>query len=336
MHEIYRTRNQSLETLRAHNPIVSNKPVQYKCAYSGSVLPDEQNNGVYFVNPGKMCDVTDQMITQKREFCITYRSVQDIIRESAGYLPDACRRPTKEADARPTPEPDLDRPGLHLRRAPAGTGGQVNAYCSFVVGIIREASGTLEKVEDFKYLGSHMESTAKDINSRKAAAWRACNKMDKIWKSDLSSKLKTRLFLSTVESVLLYGCEAWTFTPKLEKQLDGCYTRMLRRVHNVHWEQHLTNKELYAGLPKLTTKIRARRLRFAGHTLRNCREIASNLVLWSPAHGGRRPGRPPLTYPDVLRRDVGLRAEDMGKAMEDKDYWAAIVVRVAEEEWHPT
>ncbi|KAI8477689.1 Exportin-5 [Branchiostoma belcheri] len=173
---------------------------------------------------------------------------------------------------------------------------------------------TLEKVEDFKYLGSHMESTAKDINSRKAAAWRACNKMDKIWKSDLSSKLKTRLFLSTVESVLLYGCEAWTVTPKLEKQLDGCYTRMLRRVHNVHWEQHLTNKELYAGLPKLTTKIRARRLRFAGHTLRNCRKIASHLVLWSPAHGGRRPGRPPLTYPDVLRRDVGLRAEDMGSA----------------------
>ncbi|KAI8514657.1 hypothetical protein Bbelb_072480 [Branchiostoma belcheri] len=195
---------------------------------------------------------------------------------------------------------------------------------------------TLEKVEDFKYLGSHMESTAKDINSRKAAAWRACNKMDKIWKSDLSSKLKTRLFLSTVESVLLYGCEAWTVTPKLEKQLDGCYTRMLRRVHNVHWEQHLTNKELYAGLPKLSTKIRARRLRFAGHTLRNCREIASNLVLWSPGHGGRRPGRPPLTYPDVLRRDVGLRAEDMGKVMEDRDYWAAIVVRVAEEEWHPT
>ncbi|KAI8485127.1 hypothetical protein Bbelb_370520 [Branchiostoma belcheri] len=106
---------------------------------------------------------------------------------------------------------------------------------------------------------------------------------------------------------------------------------MLRRVHNVHWEQHLTNKELYAGLPKLTTKIRTRRLRFAGHTLRNCREIASNLVLWSPAHGRRRPGRPPLTYPDVLRRDVGLQAQDMGKAMQDRDYWAAMVVLVVTE-----
>ncbi|KAI8513273.1 hypothetical protein Bbelb_099120 [Branchiostoma belcheri] len=51
--------------------------------------PDEQNKGVYFVNPGKMCDVTDQMITTKA-------SVQAIVRESAGYLPGACRRPTKE------------------------------------------------------------------------------------------------------------------------------------------------------------------------------------------------------------------------------------------------
>ncbi|KAI8482542.1 hypothetical protein Bbelb_396900 [Branchiostoma belcheri] len=31
--------------------------------------------------------------------------MQDIVRESAGYLPGACRIPTKEADARSTPEP---------------------------------------------------------------------------------------------------------------------------------------------------------------------------------------------------------------------------------------
>ncbi|KAI8522006.1 hypothetical protein Bbelb_017600 [Branchiostoma belcheri] len=92
-----------------------------------------------------------------------------------------------------------------------------------------------------------------------------------------------------------------------------------------------SDKELNAGLPKVTSKIRAKRLRFAGHSLRNCREIASNLVLWSPAHGRRRPGESPLTYPDVLRR-----AQDMGKAMQDRDYWAAMVVWVAEEDWHPT
>ena len=34
--------------------------------------------------------------------------------------------------------------------------------------------------------------------------------------------LKERLFVATVESVLLYGSEAWTLTKSLEKQLNGC------------------------------------------------------------------------------------------------------------------
>ena len=50
-----------------------------------------------------------------------------------------------------------------------------------------------------------------------------------IWMSIiLPRKFKERLFTAKVESVLLYGCETWTLTPRLEKQLNGCYTRMLR------------------------------------------------------------------------------------------------------------
>ena len=66
----------------------------------------------------------------------------------------------------------------------------------------------IDEVGDFKYLGAWMESTAKDIKQRKAAAWRACSKMSKIWKSSLPKLFKKRLFSATVESVLLYGCEA--------------------------------------------------------------------------------------------------------------------------------
>ena len=106
-----------------------------------------------------------------------------------------------------------------------------------------------------------MESSAKDIKQRKAAAWRACGKLTKIWKSSLPRRLKLRLFAATVESVLLYGCESWTVTPKMEKELDGCYTWMLRNVLNVNWKQHMTNAELYDNLPKISQKIRERRNR---------------------------------------------------------------------------
>ena len=45
-------------------------------------------------------------------------------------------------------------------------------------------------------------------------------------------------------SVLLCGSEAWTLTKSLEKQLNSCYTRILRMVFNVHWKEHVTNEEL--------------------------------------------------------------------------------------------
>ena len=57
--------------------------------------------------------------------------------------------------------------------------------------------------------------------------------MNKVWKSGISDNLKQRLFVTTVESVLVYGCEAWTLTVKDKKALDGVYTRMLRAALNV-------------------------------------------------------------------------------------------------------
>ena len=86
---------------------------------------------------------------------------------------------------------------------------------------------TLEVVDDLKYLGSWVNSTEQDIKTRKALAWKACNKMSSIWKTTLPRTFKVRLLSATVESVLLYGCESWTLTQKLEKMLDGCYTRLL-------------------------------------------------------------------------------------------------------------
>jgi hypothetical protein len=104
-------------------------------------------------------------------------------------------------------------------------------------------------VQDFKYLGSWIDSFEKDIKICKAEAWRALNKLNKIWKANLSRDIKISLFSTKVESVLLYGSETLTLTEKLRKQLDGCYTRMLQTALNIHWNQLLTNEHLYGSLP---------------------------------------------------------------------------------------
>ena len=86
-----------------------------------------------------------------------------------------------------------------------------------------------------------------------------------VWTSKLLRRVTTiRLFRVTVESVLLYGSETWTVTKKLEKSVNGCYTRMLRTALHVHWRQHMNNQEPYGSLPRVYSEtICARRLRLA-------------------------------------------------------------------------
>ena len=44
--------------------------------------------------------------------------------------------------------------------------------------------------------------------------------------------MKRSFFQAAVISILLYGCTTWTLTKRLEKKLDGNYTRMLQAILN--------------------------------------------------------------------------------------------------------
>jgi len=106
---------------------------------------------------------------------------------------------------------------------------------SLTTETIRSLSGKIiEKVEDFLYLGSSIMDFNKDFKTRKAMAWAACNKLDKLWRSDLHESIKINLFRAIIEPILLYGSETWTLTSKQQKRLDGTYTNLLRWVKNIH------------------------------------------------------------------------------------------------------
>ena len=188
---------------------------------------------------------------------------------------------------------------------------------------LKTLDGTeLEWKKDFKYLGSWVDNSAKDVAVRKALAWKALNSMERIWTSSMRTELKKKFFISTVESILLYGCEAWSLTAAEEKSLDGTYTRMLRKATNTHWSSHTTNKALYGKLPVLSSKIAARRLRLAGHCFRHPELTAHKLVLWEPTHGHRGRGRPKTNFVDTLRRDTGAGdSAELATLMADRSVW---------------
>ena len=215
--------------------------------------------------------------------------------------------------------------GLHLNAKKT----EIITYNQPITEIKSVSNEKIKNVEDFKYLGSWIDNTQKDIKVRIAQAWVACNKLIKIWKSNLNRNLKVRLFVTTVESVLLYGCESWALNKTTTKQIDGAYTRLLRSALNVSWRDHITNLRLYGSLPKVTSKIKVRRMRLAGHCHRHDDEIASMLVLWQPDSGQANRGRRRTTLVDTLLDDIGCTTTgELSNLMMDRDGWKARIHEV--------
>jgi hypothetical protein len=176
----------------------------------------------------------------------------------------------------------------------------------------------IECVRDFKYLGSYTDS-GYDMNNRIALAWSSIHSLQKVWKAPVRRETKTKVFKASVESILLYGSEAWTLNAARSKKLDGSYTRMLRAVYDISWRDHVTNKVLYGTLPRISEVVRTRRLALAGHVSRHD-DPAGRLLTWTP-DAKRRVGRPYVTIKDLLEKDTGLSGKELLTAMQDRKYW---------------
>ena len=172
----------------------------------------------------------------------------------------------------------------------AATGGivlHVNAHkteymCNNQTGDISTLDGApLKLVDKFTFLGRSISSTEKDIDTRLTKAWTAIDRLSVIWKLGLTDKMKRSFFQAAVVSIVLYGCTTWTLTKRLEKKLDGNYTRILRAILLKSWRQHPTRHQLYGHLPPITKTIQVRRPRHAGHCWRRKDELISDVLLWT-------------------------------------------------------
>ena len=116
--------------------------------------------------------------------------------------------------------------------------------------------------------------------------------------------------------MMMMRCTTWTLTKRLKKKIDGNYTRMLRAIL-----KHPTRHQLYGHLPPITKTIQVRLARHAGHCWRSKDELISDVLLWTPAYGQAKAGRPAGIYIHQLCEDTGCSSEDLPKAMNDREGW---------------
>ena len=84
------------------------------------------------------------------------------------------------------------------------------------------------------------------------------------------------------------------------------------------WQQKIRNVVLYKDLPAISTVIKERRLRFAGHCHRATTKPIYSVLFWQPAHAKKSVGGQRKTFVDRLASDTGLGVGDMKTAIHDR------------------
>ena len=92
----------------------------------------------------------------------------------------------------------------------------------------------LDNVYKFKYLGALIAADAQqsfDISARVAMAMHRCGQLRHVFDSPfMGTRLKLRLYIVVVCSLMTYGCEAWTLSEKVMRKLNGANSQMLSRI----------------------------------------------------------------------------------------------------------
>ena len=156
-------------------------------------------------------------------------------------------------------------------------------------------------------LGTKLD-TACDIASRKTKVWQPIQLFRKYFKSKhLSAAHKIRIYRTYVEPLLLYNCETWILTTKLENSLNSFHRRLLRIALDYRYPKTINNKKLYTlsnEIP-LCRKIKRRRLNLLGHILRLHPDTPAQKALNYYMTPLKRPvGRPPQTWIALISKDL--------------------------------
>ncbi|KAK3513042.1 hypothetical protein QTP70_000198 [Hemibagrus guttatus] len=148
----------------------------------------------------------------------------------------------------------------------------------------REGSGTVrlqgeevKKVQEFKYLGSTVQSNGecgKEVKKRVQAGW---NGWRKVWgvlcDRKISARIKGKVYRTVVRPAMLYGLETVSLRKRQESELEVAELKMLRFSLGVTRLDRIRNEYIRgtAHVGCMGDKVREARLRWFGHVQR--REI---------------------------------------------------------------
>ncbi|KAK3535166.1 hypothetical protein QTP70_004821 [Hemibagrus guttatus] len=201
----------------------------------------------------------------------------------------------------------------------------------------REGSGTVrlqgeevKKVQEFKYLGSTVQSNGecgKEVKKRVQAGWNGWRKVSGVLcDRKISARIKGKVYRTVVRPAMLYGLETVSLRKRQESELEVAELKMLRLSLGVTRLDRIRNEYIRgtAHVGRLGDKVREARLRWFGHVQRRESEYIGRRMLDMELPGRRQRGRPKRRYMDGINEDMKLVGASVEDA-EDRDRWREMI-----------
>ena len=193
-------------------------------------------------------------------------------------------------------------------------------------GTVKMQGEEVAKVEDFKYLGSTVQSNGecgREVKKRVQAGrngWRRMSGV--ICDRRVSARVKGKVYRVAVRPAMLYGLETVALTKRQEAEMEVAELKMLRFSLGVTRMDKIRNEYIRgtAQVGRFGEKTREARLRWYGHVLRKDDGYIGRRMLKMELPGKRKRGRPKRRFMDVVKEDmaeVEVKEEDA----DDRSNW---------------
>ncbi|KAI5086740.1 hypothetical protein C0J45_2291, partial [Silurus meridionalis] len=188
----------------------------------------------------------------------------------------------------------------------------------------------VKKVEEFRYLGSTVQSNGecvREVKKRVQAGWSGWRRVTGvICDSRVSARMKGKVYRTVVRPAMLYGLETVALSKRQEVELEVAELKMLRFSLGVTRMDKIRNEFIRgtAHVGCFGDKVREARLRWFGHVQRRDMNYIGRRMLKMEPPGRRKRGRPKRRFMDVVREDmqvVGVKEADV----EDRVVWRRMI-----------
>ena len=113
-----------------------------------------------------------------------------------------------------------------------------------------------------------------------------------------------------------------------ERRVEAAELWFYRRLLRVKWTDRRSNESILNELGtirKLLVLIQRRKLKYAGHAIRNVRTDLMSTVLQGKVEGKRNRGRPPASLASNITKTSGKKLQEVVRLSQDRECWREVV-----------